>query len=86
MLKALEILRDNYIAVVSDTDTEMALYYQDHIQIAIKELEELENRTCEGCKYEVEKDCKGSFMTVCKRYPRLTDRYESKIGLSNDNN
>lgn len=49
-MKALEILRDNYMTVVSDTDTEMALYYQDHIQIVIRELEELENRNCNNCK------------------------------------
>lgn len=42
-MKALEILRDNYISIVSDTDTEMVLYYQDHIQKAIEELEALEN-------------------------------------------
>ena len=50
-MKALEILTDNYISVASDIDTEMALYYQDHIQIAISELEALENRSCESCKY-----------------------------------
>lgn len=49
-MKALEILRDNFIAIATDTDTEMAMYYQDHIQIAIKELEALENRSCANCK------------------------------------
>ena len=75
-MKALEILRDNYISVVSDTDKEMALYYQDHIQIAIAELEALENRSCESCKYKLENECSAQFIIVCKRHPRLPDHYE----------
>lgn len=47
-MKALEILKDNYLSGQSD---EMALYFQRHIQIAIKELEELENRSCINCKH-----------------------------------
>lgn len=47
-MKALEILKDNYLSGQSD---EMALYFQRHIQIAIKELEELENRSCSNCEH-----------------------------------
>lgn len=77
-MKALEILYK------LDTEYKYAQLNSDScvrsqfINEAIKELEELNNRSCDGCKYEAEKDCKGNFITVCKRFPRLTDRYETK--------
>lgn len=84
-MKALEILRDNFIAISTDTDTEMAMYYQDHIQIAIKELEELENRSCENCKHfeEINDKCNNGVMTNWKHeidcpYDFSCNSWESK--------
>lgn len=53
-MKALEILKDNYLSGQSD---DMALYFQRHIQIAIKELEELKNRDCSTCSKNSYLDC-----------------------------
>ena len=79
-LKALEILKDQRRRHQNMADSMKVVYFDDELDEAIKELEELNNRSCEGCKYETEKYCKGNFITVCSRYPRLTDRYEAKRG------
>ena len=47
-LKALEILRDNFIVC---NDENITMYRQDHIKKAIEELEALENKKCDNCKH-----------------------------------
>ena len=53
-LEILETLRDDYIHGELTSD----------IEEAIKELEELQSRTCENCKYNKEQD---SFMIFCDK-------------------
>ena len=71
-MKALEFLRKYQDELQSLVSNEIDL---DEL---IEELVELNNISFNGCKYEAKKDCKGNFITVCKRFPRLTDRYEKK--------
>ena len=49
---------------------------KEYIRKAIAELEELENKSCENCKYKLQNECSANFLIVCKRHPRLPDHYE----------
>lgn len=81
---ALEILKHKWIAgnVIYDEDTDRHtryLKYDDRLtEEAIKELEELENRSCEGCKYHLSDN--GNYpLHPCGECSRFySDNWESK--------
>lgn len=57
-MKATNILKQ----IVSDYQTKYILNRKEQIKEAIKELQELENRSCSNCKYNKEQD---NFMIFC---------------------
>ena len=75
----LDILKNLQIDVKKDIEAEGIEtfgYIYTAIDELIAELEALENKSCENCKYKLQNECSANFLIVCKRHPRLPDHYE----------
>ena len=81
-MKALKFLKEQRRRHINMAETIKVAYFDDELDEAIKELEELQNRICDGCKYYVQINKSDSFVCSlwldCSRKYKPKDRFEPK--------